>query len=127
MSIIRDLAAWKPFIGVWGNIDSPDIRRAVSENAIWMCEGVKVFMTHIGGYPGRYAPRIKPILEAEKPKLFISGHSHILKVIHDPKLDCLHMNPGAFGKHGWHSVRTLLRFTVDGEKMKDLEVVELPK
>jgi predicted phosphodiesterase len=84
-------------------------------------------MTHIGGYPGRYAPGVKQELVANGAKLFISGHSHILKVIYDDKIGCLHMNPGAAGKQGWHQVRTLLRFTIDGADMKDLEVIELGK
>ena len=82
-------------------------------------------MVHIGGYPSRYAPNIKAELFAKPPQLFISGHSHILKVIYDDKLKCLHMNPGAAGKHGWHKVRTLIRFVVDGENMKQCEVIEL--
>jgi uncharacterized protein len=82
-------------------------------------------MTHIGGYPNRYAPGIKQELITTKAKLFISGHSHILKVMYDDKINCLHMNPGAAGKQGWHKVRTLLRFTIDGSNIKDCEVIEL--
>jgi uncharacterized protein len=82
-------------------------------------------MQHIGGYPGRYAPGVKQEIIAQKAKLFISGHSHILKVIYDDKIGCLHMNPGAAGKQGWHKVRTLLRFTIDASNIKDCEVIEL--
>ena len=92
-----------------------------------MCENVDVWMTHIGGYPKRYAPSIKDGIKTNPPKLFISGHSHILKVMFDKELSLLHMNPGAAGKHGFHQVRTLLRFTIDGKDIKDLEVVELGK
>jgi uncharacterized protein len=91
----------------------------------WSCEAVKVFMTHIGGYPGRYAPGIKDQLISGQAGLFICGHSHILKVIYDDKLRCLHMNPGAAGKQGWHKTRTIIRFAIDGPDMKDCEVIEL--
>lgn len=123
----------KPLRGVWGNIDGHDIRGSFPETAIFFCEGVKVLMHHIGGYPGRYAPGVRAMLAKEKPSLFIAGHSHILKVMPDPTLltsegsPLLHMNPGACGHHGWHTVRTLLRFTVDGNRMKACEVVELGK
>jgi uncharacterized protein len=125
--MIGRLQAFKPFRGVWGNIDGGEIRALVPENNLFTAEGVKVLMTHIGGYPGRYAPRIRPLLLAEKPQLFISGHSHILKILYDEKLRCLHMNPGAAGKQGWHQVRTLIRFVIDGPAMRDCEVIELGK
>lgn len=121
------LAAFKPLKGVYGNIDGQDIRMEYSETLRWKCEGVEVVMTHIGGYPGRYAPSIRPELIANPPQLFITGHSHILKVIYDDKLKCLHMNPGAAGKHGWHKVRTIIRFVIDGKEMKQCEVIELGK
>lgn len=111
--------------GVYGNIDGRDIRSVYPENIIFNCEGVKVMIQHIGGYPGRYAPDIKKMIEENNIKLFISGHSHILKVMYDEKLQCLHMNPGAAGKQGWHKVRTLIRFVIDGNEMKDCEVIEL--
>jgi predicted phosphodiesterase len=88
-------------------------------------EGVKVVITHIGGYPGHYTARTRQLLLSEQPKLYICGHSHILKVMPDPKLGLLHMNPGAAGVHGFHHVRTLLRFTLDAGNIRDLEVVEL--
>lgn len=90
-----------------------------------MCEGVDVWMTHIGGYPGKYASQVKPNILVNPPKLFISGHSHILKVQFDPKLQLLHLNPGAAGKQGWHQVRTLMRFEIDKDKIENLEVIEL--
>ena len=91
------------------------------------CEDVKVLMIHIGGYPGRYSPLARQEMLAYKPQLFISGHSHILKVMYDQKYSCLHMNPGAAGKQGWHKVRTHIRFAIDGKDIKDCEVIELGK
>ncbi|MEO6682712.1 MAG: metallophosphoesterase family protein, partial [Ginsengibacter sp.] len=106
-------------------IDGYDIKSMLSEQMVYQCEGVKVLMRHIGGYPPRYNLETKKELLLHKPQLFISGHSHILKIMYDEKLQCLHMNPGAAGKHGWHKVRTLIRFTIDGKDMKDCEVIEL--
>ncbi|MCW3092512.1 MAG: metallophosphoesterase [Ferruginibacter sp.] len=111
--------------GVYGNIDGPDIRKIFPEQLVFMCEEVKVMMRHIGGYPPKYNPITKKEILAHRPQLFISGHSHILKVMYDEKLGCLHMNPGAAGKQGWHKVRTLLRFVIDGKEMKNCEVIEL--
>jgi len=125
IDIARRLSDFKPLKGVYGNIDGTDIRRVYPEDLHWQAEGVKVFMTHIGGYPPRYNPRVKKAIEADPPQLFICGHSHILKVMFDEKLQCLHMNPGAAGRQGWHTVRTLIRFTIDGNNMKDCEVIEL--
>ncbi len=119
------LKAFKPLRGVYGNIDGYDIRSEFPETIRFNCEEVDVLMTHIGGYPGKYAPAIRPKLVANPPKLFICGHSHILKVMYDEKLQCLHMNPGAAGRSGWHKVRTLIRFVVDGQQMKNCEVIEL--
>jgi hypothetical protein len=119
------LKAFKPLKGVYGNIDGYDIRSEYPEKLRWKCEDVEVLMTHIGGHPGHYAPTIRPELTANPPQLFIAGHSHILKVIYDDKLKCLHMNPGAAGKSGWHKVRTLIRFVIDGKDMKQCEVIEL--
>lgn len=113
--------------GVYGNIDGHDIRKEFPEQLIFMCEGVKVMIRHIGGYPPKYNPETKKELLIHKPQLFISGHSHILKIMYDDKLNCLHMNPGAAGKHGWHKVRTIIRFVIDGNEMKDAEVIELGK
>jgi hypothetical protein len=114
-----------PVRGVYGNIDGNDIRAIYPEKLHFTCEGINVFMQHIGGYPNRYAPGVKREIIEHKSKLFISGHSHILKIIYDEKIGCLHMNPGAAGKQGWHKVRTLIRFVIDGEDMRDCEVIEL--
>lgn len=127
IAIAETLAAFKPLKGVYGNIDGYDVRSQYPLKQVWNCEAVRVYMTHIGGYPNRYAPGIKQELTDQKAKLFISGHSHILKVIYDDKIGCLHMNPGAAGRQGWHQVRTLLRFTIDGADIKDCDVVELGK
>ena len=126
-AIADALQAFKPLKGVFGNIDGKDIRSRFLEVLSWTCEDVTVYMKHIGGYPKRYAPGVKQALMAEKAKLFISGHSHILKVIYDDEIGCLHMNPGAAGNQGWHQVRTLIRFTIDGVAIKDCEVIELGK
>lgn len=123
--LAEKLSAFRPLKGVYGNIDGPDIRSVYPEQLFFTCEGVKVMMRHIGGYPPKYNPETKKELLIHRPQLFISGHSHILKVMYDEKLSCLHMNPGAAGKQGWHKVRTLIRFVVDGKEMKDCEVIEL--
>lgn len=115
----------KSLKGVYGNIDGQDIRKEFPEQLVFMCEDVKVMMRHIGGYPPRYNPATKKELMIHKPQLFISGHSHILKIMYDDKLNCLHMNPGAAGKQGWHQVRTIIRFVIDGKEMRDAEVIEL--
>ncbi|MCW3123451.1 MAG: metallophosphoesterase [Flavipsychrobacter sp.] len=124
-AIADKLKAFKPLRGVYGNIDGQDIRLEYPEKLRFTCEEVDVMMVHIGGYPGRYVPAIRTELYADPPKLFITGHSHILKVMFDEKLKCLHMNPGAAGVHGWHKVRTLIRFVIDGKDMKQCEVIEL--
>ncbi|MGJ1431842.1 metallophosphoesterase family protein [Sphingobacterium spiritivorum] len=125
LQVADALAAFKPFRGVYGNIDGKEIRAQYPENLRFMCEGVDVWMTHIGGYPGRYASAVKAEITANPPQLFICGHSHILKVQFDQKLKCLHLNPGAAGKHGWQKVRTLMRFDINGDKIENLEVIEL--
>jgi putative phosphoesterase len=125
IEIADRLKSFKPLKGVYGNIDGNDIRSEYPEHLRWTCEEVEVYMTHIGGYPPRYNPAVKKELTTRPPQLFICGHSHILKIIYDDKLQCLHMNPGAAGNQGWHKVRTLIRFTIDGKNMKDCEVVEL--
>jgi hypothetical protein len=111
--------------GVYGNIDGYDIKSIYPEQLVFICEGVKVMIRHIGGYPPRYNPETKKEILIHKPQLFISGHSHILKIMYDDKLNCLHINPGAAGKHGWQKVRTLVRFAIDGKDIKDCEVIEL--
>ncbi|MDQ0108177.1 putative phosphoesterase [Chitinophaga terrae (ex Kim and Jung 2007)] len=120
------LEAFKPFRAVYGNIDGADIRIRYPEVLRFTVEDVPVLMIHIGGYPGKYAPGVKAMIQQQPPKLFISGHSHILKVIPDPALHLLHMNPGACGQHGWHKVKTLLRFRIDAGNIQELEVIELP-
>ncbi|WP_282036392.1 metallophosphoesterase family protein [Saccharicrinis aurantiacus] len=110
---------------VYGNIDDAIIRRSIKENERFMIEGVDVWITHIGGYPGKYDRRVKAELFNNPPDLFIAGHSHILKVIYDEKLQCLHINPGAAGISGFHAVRTAVRFNLDNGKVKDLEIIEL--
>ena len=117
--------AIKPFRAVYGNIDDSKVRTAYPEFLCFTLEGVDVLMTHIGGYPGKYDPRVKNILYAKPPKLFIAGHSHILKVMFDKKMNCLHINPGAAGKYGFHKVRTIVRFVLDSGNISELEVIEL--
>ncbi len=124
-TIADALKAFKPLRGVYGNIDGYDIRSEYPENGIWQCEEVKILMTHIGGYPPKYNPRSKVLIKENQPQIFISGHSHILKIMYDPAVNCLHMNPGAAGKQGWHKVRTLVRFEIDGKDIKHCEVIEL--
>ncbi len=125
LDVTDQLANFKPVRAVYGNIDGHEIRRAHPLHQRFKCEGVDVWMTHIGGKPYVYDYRIREAITANPPNLFICGHSHILKVQFDKRLQTLYMNPGAAGKHGFHKVRTLLRFTIDGAKIKDLEVVEL--
>ena len=119
------LAAFKPLRGVYGNIDGQDIRRTYLLNLRFKCEDTDVWITHIGGYPDHYNQAVKPEIYVNPPKLFITGHSHILKVIYDKKISCLHLNPGAAGKQGWHKLRTMMRFGIDGDKILDLQVIEL--
>ncbi len=117
----------KPLKAVFGNIDGAEIRKEFPLNNRFLCEEVDVWITHIGGYPGRYSPAVKEEIKKNPPQLFISGHSHILKVMNDKNLNLLHMNPGAAGKQGFHQMRTMLRFKIDGREIKDLEVIELGK
>jgi putative phosphoesterase len=125
--VARSLQDKKPLKGVYGNIDEQDIRQEFPEQLVFTCEKVKVMIRHIGGSPPRYNPETRKELALHKPKLFICGHSHILKVMFDQKIECLHMNPGAAGKHGWHKIRTLIRFVIEGDNMKDCEIIELGK
>lgn len=112
---------------VYGNIDDGQIRREFPEALKFNCNGINVWITHIGGYPPKYNNRTKTAISLDPPDLFICGHSHILKVMPDKQLKLLHMNPGAIGKHGFHKVRTMLRFKIDNAEIKDLEVIEYPK
>lgn len=127
LSVTDTIKAIKPLRGVYGNIDDAKARLEFPLNNRFMCEGVDVLITHIGGYPGKYNQAIREELYANPPKLFICGHSHILKVQYDQKLGLLHMNPGAAGTHGFHQVRTMLRFTITGDKIDNLEVIEIAK
>ncbi|MBD5208079.1 MAG: YfcE family phosphodiesterase [Bacteroidales bacterium] len=125
-SIVERLKDVAPMVrAVSGNIDHGMVRRRCPEIEIFDVEGVKVMLTHIGGYPGRWAPGMKKRLREEGIKLMVDGHSHILKVIYDPELDLLHINPGAAGQQGWHKQRTLVRLIIDGDDMRDCEVIEL--
>lgn len=117
----------KPLRAVYGNIDNAEIRTEFPLQNRFMCEKVDVLMIHIGGYPGRYNPSIRPEIYSNPPRIFISGHSHILKVMNDKKTGLLHMNPGAIGKYGLHKVRTMLRFEIDGAKIENLEVIEFKR
>lgn len=126
-SVSDALQKIKPLKAVFGNIDGAEVRKEFPLNKRFMCEEVDVWITHIGGYPGRYSPAVKEEIRVNPPRIFISGHSHILKVMNDKKLGVLHMNPGAAGKQGFHQVRTMLRFKIEGKEIKDLEVIELGK
>ncbi len=125
MEVVNKLKAFKPVRGVWGNIDGHDIRTIFSKNLRFQCEEVDVWLTHIGGYPGKYDASVKQKIFNNPPKLFVCGHSHILKVKYDPTLELLHINPGAAGRYGFHQVQTLIRLEIDGDKMQNLEVIEL--
>ena len=125
IELADQLAAFKPLRGVYGNIDGKDIRATYPEHLKFKCEDVNVWMTHIGGYPDKYSSNVKPEIYTNPPNLFISGHSHILKVVFDKKINCLHINPGAAGKYGWHQKRTLIKFCISENKIHTLDVIEL--
>ncbi|MBO4985997.1 MAG: metallophosphoesterase family protein [Bacteroides sp.] len=125
VEVAQRLAAFKPLRAVYGNIDGQEIRALYPQTLRFTVDGAEVLMKHIGGYPGNYDSSIRGSILVRPPKLFISGHSHILKVKYDKTLDLLHINPGAAGISGFHRVRTLVRFTIDNGTFKDLEVVEL--
>lgn len=125
LEVTDAISKLKPLKAVWGNIDDTDARMTFEENLIFQCEEIKVFITHIGGYPGKYSKGAREIITKEKPGLFVCGHSHILKVMFDKKNDLLHINPGAAGIHGFHKVKTAVRLTIDGKEMKNLEIIEL--
>ncbi|MBF6608244.1 MAG: metallophosphoesterase family protein [Flavobacterium sp.] len=127
LAVTDQLKRLKPLRAVSGNIDGDKVRMEFPLNDRFVCEGLDVLITHIGGYPGRYVPAVRNLLLQKPPKLFICGHSHILKVMFDKKHNLLHMNPGAAGKSGFHQVRTMLRFEVDAGEIKNLEVIELGK
>ena len=121
------ITSFKPVIAVYGNIDGHDIRAEYPKHQRFLCEKVDVWMTHIGGYPNKYDVSVRDKIRKHPPNLFITGHSHVLKVMYDKKLDLLHINPGSAGKYGFHNVRTAIRFIIDNEKITNLEVIELGK
>jgi len=121
------LNKFKPLRAVFGNIDGQDVRAVYKEFLVFTIEQVKVVMIHIGGYPGHYSKIARELISREKPALFISGHSHILKVMYDQKYNCLHMNPGAAGKYGIHRSVTMIRFVIDRDQMRELEVMDLKR
>lgn len=127
LEVTDALAAIKPLKAVYGNIDNHHIQMEFPLDQRFYCEKVDVWITHIGGYPNKYNFRIRDEIREKPPRLFICGHSHILKVMWDKKLGLLHMNPGACGRLGLHQVRTMLQFSIEGEDIKDLEVIELGK
>ncbi|NNK21628.1 MAG: metallophosphoesterase family protein [Flavobacteriaceae bacterium] len=127
IEVADKLATIRPLKAVHGNIDNAMIQGEYPLDQRFLCEEVDVWITHIGGYPNRYSPRIKQQIAQNPPKLFISGHSHILKVMWDKKLNLLHMNPGACGKQGFHQMRTMLRFEINQKEIQKLEVIELGK
>lgn len=127
LKVTDEIKKLKPLKAVYGNIDDHKARIEFPEHNRFMCEGVDVWITHIGGYPNKYNVNIREAITLNPPKLFICGHSHILKVMPDKKLNLLHMNPGAVGLHGFHKARTMLRFIINGKKIEQLEVIEYPR
>lgn len=126
-AVLDQLISFRPLKAVYGNIDGGSLRNELPLDLRFNCEGMNVWITHIGGYPGRYNKRVRDKLKIDAPDLFICGHSHILKVIPDKQFDLLHINPGACGHHGFHQVRTIIRFSIEENNLKDLEVIELGK
>ena len=127
ISLTDKIKAKKKLVAVYGNIDDNKVRSEFEKDAIFFCEKVKVFITHIGGYPPNYTPALFQKLSEIKPQLFICGHSHILKVMYDKSIGCLHMNPGALGTHGFHKVQTALKFEIAEDKIQNLQIIELTK
>ena len=127
LSVTDKITKLKPLKAVYGNIDDHKARLEFPLHNRFFCEGVEVWITHIGGYPGKYNIAIRNDIQEKPPKLFICGHSHILKVQYDKKLDLLHLNPGACGKHGFHKVRTMIKFEIDGKDIKNMAIIELEK
>ncbi len=125
LELARKLERFKPFRAVWGNIDGPELRYEYPEHQEFECEGIKVFMTHIGGHPGRYAKGIRKLLSVKKPDLFICGHSHILRCEPDEKLGLIHLNPGACGRQGFHLEKTILRFTIEKSELRGFQICKL--
>ncbi len=127
LEAVERLNKFKPLRAVWGNIDSYEIRNMFPQHNRFRIEDTEVWITHIGGYPGKYDPLVKPAIFQRPPKLFVCGHSHILKVQYDDLLKLLHVNPGAAGKYGWHTVQTIIRLEIHGSEIKNLEVIELSR
>lgn len=128
MDVADRLHEVAPLRGVYGNIDGQDIRQLYPKVLRFEASGLDVLMTHIGGYPGKYHPDVRNLIKENPPQLYITGHSHILKIMPDKKLNnLLHINPGAAGKHGFHQVRTMVRFTIEAGQVRDLQVLELGK
>ncbi len=125
IDVFDKLNTIKPTRAVYGNIDGQDVRAVCPLHQKFMCEKKSIWITHIGGYPPNYNSVLRPMLVMERPGIFICGHSHILKVIFDKKLGILHINPGAAGVHGFHKVRTMVRFAIDGENVKNMAIIEL--
>lgn len=125
VAVLDRLREFKTVRGVYGNIDGAELRAELKRDLVWNCEGLTVYMTHIGGYPGNYDVRARKQIEQVKPGLFLCGHSHIMKVMRDQQRGLIHMNPGACGNQGWHTVRTLLRFTVESAKISGVQAIEL--
>lgn len=125
IEVCREIQKLKPLKAVYGNIDNQNIRDEFPEDLVFNCENMIIYMTHIGGYPGKYPARIKKQLKEIKPNLFICGHSHILRVMHDKENNLLHINPGACGVHGFHTVKTVVKFEIDGKEIKNLAIIEL--
>lgn len=127
IELADEIASFKPLRGVYGNIDGGVMRRAYNEFSFFECEGKRVLITHIGGYPRHYSPQAVRMIQSAHPDIFIAGHSHILKVIYDPVYQLLHINPGAAGIYGFHKVRTAIRFVIDGNDIRDMEIGEWPR
>lgn len=127
LDVTNQIQSIKPLRAVYGNIDDATTRKSFSKNLIFTCEKVKVFITHIAGQANYYLPEVKEVMLQEKPQLFVCGHSHILKVMYQEKYELLHLNPGACGKHGFHQVKTALKFVIDDTQIKDLAIIELGK
>ncbi len=125
--VIEDLEKIAKVRAVYGNIDGTEFRKRYNENLIFQAEGIKVYMTHIGGYPGKYHSRARKLIKKEMPKLFISGHSHILKIMNDPEIGLLHINPGASGRSGFHKAITAVHFEINGDRIENLELIDIPR
>lgn len=124
IGVLDSLRRFKPLRAVYGNIDGQDVRISYPEYLFFKCEDVRVLIIHIGGYPRRYSARGLSLINQHRPGIYVSGHSHILKVIYDHDHQLLHINPGAAGKHGLHQKITLVRFVIDGSDIRDLEIYE---